>query len=124
MAARKKHADVPSYLASLPPDARRALQTMRRIVRTAAAGGVETISYGIPAYWLDGRVLVYFAAWRAHTSLYPITASIQRAFAADLKRYKTSKGTVQFPLDRPIPTGLVRRLVRARVAELKPRAKR
>jgi len=120
----KKYPDVSSYLASLPPDARRALRTIRRVVKDAAPGAVESISYGIPAYKLDGRVLVYFAAWRAHTSLYPMTASIRRTFAADLKRYKTSKGTVQFPLDQPVPATLVRRLVKARVAELKPKAGR
>jgi uncharacterized protein YdhG (YjbR/CyaY superfamily) len=95
------------------------MKTIRDLVRDLAPDAVEVFSYGIPGFKLDGKPLVWYAAFARHTSLYPMTASIRKAHAAALKDYKTSTGTVQFPLDEPLPVALVKRLVRARLAELR-----
>jgi uncharacterized protein YdhG (YjbR/CyaY superfamily) len=108
---------VKAYLASLQPQARRELQKLRDAIRTAVPDAVEAISYGIPTFKVDGRPLIYAAAWKEHTSLYPITGFVRQA-VGQLGSYDAGKGTVRFPLDEPLPMALVRRIIKARVAEL------
>jgi uncharacterized protein YdhG (YjbR/CyaY superfamily) len=105
------------YLAGVPEPARTTLNKIRAAIRSAAPpGATETISYGIPAFKYNG-VLVWFAAFSDHCSLFP-TASVIEKFKSDLKRYSTSKGTIQFPTDKPLPTALIRKMVKARVSRV------
>ena len=108
-----------AYFASLPPAVRTRMKSIRDMVHNIAPDAVEVFSYGIPGFRLDGKPLVWYAAFTHHTSLYPMTASIRKTHASALKGYKMSAGTVQFPLDEPLPVVLVKRLVKARLAELR-----
>ena len=91
---------------------------IRRIVRSVAPDAVESFSYRMPGFRLHNRVFLYYAAFAAHCSIYPMGAAIRRAHAAALKGFKTSTGTIQFPLDKPLPSLLVKKLVKARAAEV------
>ena len=115
-------AGVRAYLAVVPPEARRALQQLRETIRSAAPRAVEGRSYGILGYKLDGRALVYCAGWKEHVSLYPITAAMRREHGEALEAYQASKGTLRFPLTRPLPVSFIRRLVKTRLAELRAAA--
>lgn len=109
-----KPPSVDAYLAKVPPEQRAALQRLRRTIRAAAPEAEEVISYGMPGYKLDGY-LVAFAAFNDHCSFFP-GASIVKDYRAELKAYATSKGTVRFTPDHPLPASLVRRIVLDRIA--------
>ena len=114
---------VDEYLARVPQPARSTLNKMRATIRSAVpAEATETISYGMPAFRHNG-VLVWFAAFSNHCSLFP-TASVIAEFKNDLKRYSTSKGTIHFPTDKPLPTTLIKKLVKARVAKNEAKKRR
>ena len=107
-----------TYFARLAPPQRRLLKQLRQALRAAAPGATDAWSYSIPALRLDGKLILWYAAWKAHVSLYPMRAGIVRRYARELAGYEKSKGTVRFPLDRPLPVALVKRLARARLGEL------
>ena len=107
---------VDEYLASVPEPARAALEKIRAVIRSSVPPeAIETISYGIPAF-KHKRVLVWYAAFSNHCSLFP-TASVIEEFKDELKGFATSKGTIQFPIDKPLPIALVKKLVKARVLQ-------
>lgn len=109
---------IDAYLASLPPKPRAALERLRRAIRAAAPQAEEGFSYGLPAFRLHGRPLAAFSASANHCSYHPMSGAVVAALARDLAGYATSKGTVRFLPERPLPATLVRKRVRARVAEI------
>src|SRR5512147_1096637 len=108
-----------AYFAGLNPKARRAAKLLLAEIRKAAPSAVPGFSYRIPGFRLDDHALLWCAGFANHVSLYPITATSRRTNAAALSGYKTSTGTVQFPLSRPLSLPLARRLIKARVAEVR-----
>ena len=110
-------AGIDSYLAKLPDDQRGALEKLRKTIRTSAPGAEECISYGLPAFRLDGRVLVYFGASPKHCAFYPGSGTAVAAHKNQLEGYSTSKGTVRFQPSKPLPAPLIRKLVKYRIAE-------
>ena len=114
---------IDEYIASFPPEVRARLSKVRARIRRHAPKAEERMSYGIPTFFLDGN-LVHFAAFARHIGLYPGPSGIA-AFEDVLSRYKSAKGSVQFPHDEPLPLGLIADIVKFRVAEnTKPKAKR
>jgi len=115
---------VDAYIAKQPRDAQLGLQRVRRIIRKVLPDAEETISYQIPTYKVRGQYVVYFAGWKRHWSLYPVTGPVRSALSSELTSYELSKGTVRFPLADPVPAKLVERIVRklARAAEGRTRA--
>lgn len=108
---------IDDYLARLSEDKRAALEKLRRAIRTAAPKAEECISYGLAAFRLNGKPLVAFGATANHCAFYPMSSSTVAAHQEVLKGYETSKGTIRFTPDEPLPVALVRKLVKARIAE-------
>jgi uncharacterized protein YdhG (YjbR/CyaY superfamily) len=115
--------NIDEYLAGVPEPARGTLNKIRAAIRSAAPPeATETVSYRIPAFKHKG-VLVWFAAFSDHCSLFP-TASVIEAFKSELKGFTISKGTIQFPMDRPLPAALIRKIVKLRVAQVESKKRR
>jgi uncharacterized protein YdhG (YjbR/CyaY superfamily) len=116
--AISKISDVEGYLARVPEPARSTLEKVRATIRSAVPkDATEILSYGMPTFRHNGRNVVAYAAFKDHCSLFPLQASLIDAMKDELKAYRTSKGTLQFSVDKPLPASLLKKMVRARLAE-------
>jgi uncharacterized protein YdhG (YjbR/CyaY superfamily) len=113
---RKSYENIDEYIAGFPEDIQSKLQQLRKAIKKAAPQAQETISYGMPAFKLNG-VLVYFAAFKNHIGFFPTSSGVE-AFKKELTPYAISKGTIRFPLDKPIPFDLVEKVVKFRLNEV------
>ena len=116
---RKLSAQRRRYLDAQLPRARRLLKGIRGAIKDAVPQAVEVFSYGIPGFRLHRRPLLWYAGWAYHVSLYPMTAGIKKSLAPQLAKFEMSKGTVRFPLDKPVPMRLVKQLAKARAGEIR-----
>jgi uncharacterized protein YdhG (YjbR/CyaY superfamily) len=114
---KSKPRTIDEYLAGVDVDQRVALEKLRKTIRAVAPGVEECISYGIPAFRLNGRSLVFFGAWANHCAFYPGSSKILEKFRNHLKGFQISKGTIRFSPDNPLTASLVKKLVKARIAE-------
>jgi uncharacterized protein YdhG (YjbR/CyaY superfamily) len=110
--------DVPSHFASQPEAVQGVLKRVRRTIRKAVPGADELISYNLPTFKLNGRPVIYFAAWRQHYSLSPSTHRLVAAFKDDLAPYEVNKGTIRFPLSEPVPVKLIEAIAKFRAKEV------
>ena len=109
--------NIDDYIAGYPKETQIILEQIRTTIKIAAPGAEETISYGIPTFTVGEKYLVYFAAYKNHIGLYPVPGGIKE-FEKDFSFYKTSgKGTIQFPLDKPMPLKLITKIVKFRLKE-------
>ncbi|HYE44949.1 MAG TPA: DUF1801 domain-containing protein [Caulobacter sp.] len=111
--ARTDYGSVDAYIAAKPEALRPILQQVRAAIGAALPDATEVISYQMPAYRTAAGVVAFFAGWKAHYSLYPVTETVREAFGDELAPYGFSKGTLKLPLDAPVPTDLIGRLARA-----------
>ncbi len=125
MTSKPKFTTMDAYIASVPKEIQDILEKIRQTIRKAAPDAVEAISYQIPTFKLNGKNLVHFAAWKDHIGFYA-TPSGNAAFKKELSRYKVAKGSIQFPLDEPMPYDLVTKMAKFRVKEsqMKKKTKR
>ena len=121
--AKIEFKSVDEYIASQPEAVQDILGHVRSTIRKAVPEAEEVISYKIPAYKVHGRPLLYFAGWKQHYSLYPVTESVVAAFKDELSPYEVKKGTIQFPLYQPVPVELIGRIAKFRAKEVAEREK-
>ena len=123
MTHRSTAESVDEYIAEFPPATQEKLEQLRAIVRAAVPEAAETISYAIPTFDLDGRHLLHFAGYAKHIGLYPLSPGMVEAFGTELEPYKREKSSTHFPLDRPLPADLIRRIVEIRIRESRAKAR-
>lgn len=116
MTNRSTAQSIDAYIAQFPPETRKVLEEVRALIKASAPDAAERVSYAIPTFDLNGRHLVHFAGYERHVGFYPGASGIE-AFKGELKAYKGGKGSVQFPLGRPLPADLIRRIVEFRIEE-------
>lgn len=116
IAHEKQFRTIDEYIKIFLQDVQSILERMRQTIRKAAPEAVESISYQMPTFKLNGKNLVYFGGYKNHIGFYPVPSGI-RAFKKELSQYKTGKGSVQFPIDKPVPYDLVKKIVMFRVKE-------
>ena len=109
--------NIDQYINTFPKDVQNILQKLRQIIRMATPEAIESISYQMPTFKLNGKNLVHFAAWKNHIGFYPTPSAIEK-FKKELSAYKWAKGSVQFPIDKPIPYDLIEKIVIFRIKEL------
>lgn len=114
---------IDAYIASFPPDIQMLLDKVRQTIRQAAPKAMESISYGLAAYKIEGKPLAYFGGFKHHVGFYG-TPDAHDAFKEELKDYKQGKGSIQFPFSKPLPLGLITRIVKYKAQSLKKSAKR
>jgi uncharacterized protein YdhG (YjbR/CyaY superfamily) len=119
---KPKFKTVDAYIASFPKEVQGILEKIRQAIRRAAPDAVETISYQIPTFKLNGKSLVYFAAWKEHIGFYAMPSG-NAAFKKELSQYKAAKGSIRFPLEEPIPYDLIKKIVMFRVKETQVKKK-
>jgi uncharacterized protein YdhG (YjbR/CyaY superfamily) len=110
---------VRAYHAARTPEVRKHLKRIHDAIKSAAPDAEEVFSYRMPGFRLDGKVLMWYAAWKDHTSMYPITGAVRTKHAKAIAGYKNSTGTIQFPLMKLPPVTLIKRMVKTRVAEIR-----
>lgn len=115
--SKSKPRTIDEYLARAKPGQRVVLDKLRRAIHAAAPGAVEYLGYGLAGFKFNGRPLVYFGAWENHCALYAASPTVQQKFQRELKGFAVSKGTIKFTTEKPLPVTLVKKLVRARMAE-------
>jgi uncharacterized protein YdhG (YjbR/CyaY superfamily) len=113
---------IEDYLFQVPEEARAALEKLRKTIKAAAPDTTETISYQMPTFKYRGRALVGIAAFKDHCSLFPYSTGVMDAYKEELRSFETSKGTIRFLVDKPLPAGLVKKLVKARIEEIEGRS--
>jgi uncharacterized protein YdhG (YjbR/CyaY superfamily) len=121
--AKTDYKSVDQYIAAQPQAAQSVLQRVRGTIRKALPKAEELISYQIPAYKLPGGTVLYFAGWKQHYSIYPATAKVVAAFKEELAPYELSKGTIRFPLGKPVPARLIAAIAKLRAKEVAAQAK-
>jgi uncharacterized protein YdhG (YjbR/CyaY superfamily) len=114
---KTRHKTVDEYIRSFPEDVQKILEKLRLIIRKTAPGVEETISYGMPTFNIKGKYLIYFAAWKHHIAFYPVPSGTE-SFTREISPYVKGKGTLQFPLSKPLPYDLVEKIVKTRLREV------
>jgi uncharacterized protein YdhG (YjbR/CyaY superfamily) len=108
---------IDEYIAGFPRETQALLEEIRKTIREAAPEAEETISYDMPTFTLGGSYLIYFAGWKKHIALYPVSGKLLDELGEELSKYKGSKGSVHFPLNNPMPLDLITRIVKIRLQE-------